>query len=334
MSEAAELDTFINEVEEFKTLFLQSDRRAIKNGNIVTDNDAKQLKEKFNELYLLLNTIINGSNNITEAEKRNLGNIAKKEFLPYMLLTNIGERYYSKPRGYAGDYYTIEMIYQNAPMGVGRLGPLLDECFLNLSAAKAVRNRRQLFSREILRTAQETKSNAVNIMSLACGPSREVIDAFSQLNDKSKLKVTLLDIDEEALAFCKEKVEIEEINDYVALFQENPIHLAIGKRKLTVEKQHFIYTIGLIDYFKDDLVVKLLNYIYELLDKNGRIIVGNFHPANPTKAFMDYVLDWPLIHRTEKDMNKLFEISKFSRPCTNIYFEEENINLFAECIKQ
>ena len=37
-----------------------------------------------------------------------------------------------------------------------------------------------------------------------------------------------------------------------------------------------------------------------------------------------------LIHRDEADMNRLFETSKFGRPCTNIRFEQQGVNLFAE----
>lgn len=44
---------------------------------------------------------------------------------------------------------------------------------------------------------------------------------------------------------------------------------------------------------------------------------------------MDHLLDWKLIHRTEDDMNRLFEASKFGRPCDEIRFEAERINLFA-----
>jgi extracellular factor (EF) 3-hydroxypalmitic acid methyl ester biosynthesis protein len=63
------------------------------------------------------------------------------------------------------------------------------------------------------------------------------------------------------------------------------------------------------------------------------VILGNFHPRNPDKALMDYVLDWKLIHRTEADMDRLFSNSSFNRPCTNVRFEDQGINLFAECIK-
>jgi len=49
---------------------------------------------------------------------------------------------------------------------------------------------------------------------------------------------------------------------------------------------------------------------------------------------MDSVLEWNLIHRTEADMNSLFLASPFKRPCTRVRFEEQGIDLFAECIKE
>ena len=66
----------------------------------------------------------------------------------------------------------------------------------------------------------------------------------------------------------------------------------------------------------------------------GKILLGNMHPANPAKEFMDSVLEWELIHRSEEDMNRLFQQSPFRRPCTRLVFEEVGIDLFAECVKQ
>jgi hypothetical protein len=36
----------------------------------------------------------------------------------------------------------------------------------------------------------------------------------------------------------------------------------------------------------------------------------------------------------KKTMNRLFQASAFARPCTRILYEEQQINLFAECVKQ
>jgi len=48
---------------------------------------------------------------------------------------------------------------------------------------------------------------------------------------------------------------------------------------------------------------------------------------------VDYLLEWRLIHRSEQDMDRLFQSSKFARGTTKIRFEEQGVNLFAECIK-
>lgn len=70
-----------------------------------------------------------------------------------------------------------------------------------------------------------------------------------------------------------------------------------------------------------------------MLAPGGRAIFGSFHSRNRCKAFLDHVLEWRLIHRTEEDMNRLFAASAFGRPCSRILFEEQRINLFAECVK-
>jgi extracellular factor (EF) 3-hydroxypalmitic acid methyl ester biosynthesis protein len=76
-----------------------------------------------------------------------------------------------------------------------------------------------------------------------------------------------------------------------------------------------------------------LNWIHGRLRPGGTVILGNFHPNNYCKEMMDYVLEWRLIHRSEEDMNRLFTGSAFGRSCTRIQFENEGINLFAECLK-
>jgi len=88
-----------------------------------------------------------------------------------------------------------------------------------------------------------------------------------------------------------------------------------------------------IDYLSDELAIALMNWTFDKLRPGGRVILGNFHPRNPTRGFMDQVLDWHLTHRDEAEMNRLFASSKFARPCSRIFFEEEGIDLFAEARK-
>ena len=92
-----------------------------------------------------------------------------------------------------------------------------------------------------------------------------------------------------------------------------------------------IYSIGLIDYFPDNLVIKLLNWIRPLLRPGGRVVVGNFDPRNPDRAFLDHLLEWPLIYRNPDDIRRLFASSDFRDRPVDIRYEGRGINLFATC---
>jgi SAM-dependent methyltransferase len=158
-----------------------------------------------------------------------------------------------------------------------------------------------------------------------------VFDAFDALDAPSVLHATLVDLDPEALAFVAERRDQRRLSGQMSLVQQNLIPLVSGRSTFQMPQQDLIYSIGLIDYLRDALVVRLLNFAHAHLAPGGRVIVGNFHPRNPSKAFMDHVLDWKLIHRTENEMNALFSASSFGRPCTRIQFEDQGVNLFAEC---
>ena len=160
-----------NELNSFKKLILEADKRAIKNQSIVEEKDVKSIKSKFERLYLLFDDLIRSEQEMSPEIEQKFGNIFQREMLPYILLTEAGERFYSKPRGYAGDYYTMETIYQNNPRGSGRLGCVLDSCFLDLPAAQAARNRRGVFVKEIKKVLEKTNNGQVNIMSIASGPA-------------------------------------------------------------------------------------------------------------------------------------------------------------------
>lgn len=255
----------------------------------------------------------------------------RRELLPYLLLSRWGERAYHKPRGYAGDYLTIQWVYENNPQGIGRVGPVFDRFLMNMPASIAVRNRRAVLSREIRRVMGE-KDGPVGIASLACGPAAEIFDLFDAMETPNHLRVTLVDADFHALAYVADQRDRRGLQKQIALNGTNLIHAATGRTVLGIPPQDLIYSIGLIDYFGDALVIKLLNLIHSLLKPGGKVILGNFHPRNPTRPIMDSLLDWPLIYRTEADLTRLFAASSFKATPAYLY-EEQQINLFGSCIK-
>ena len=319
--------------DQFKALLVQYEKAG---GKPVAEVSALEddVVRNFHLLSGEINEVLGLGSTFGDVMKQAVGAAIQRDVLPYMLFGQFPERAYSKPRGYAGDYLTIEIIYKNTPTGHGRLGRLLDRCWLEEPAAHAVRNRRPLMADQIRKTLASVKNRPVHITSMACGPAREVLDIYDSIADPATLKSTLIDMDFQALAFVSQEVEKRSLQRQVRLVSDNLVYLALGRSRLDVPPQDLVYTIGLIDYFNDDLVVKLLNYAYDLLQPGGRVILGNFHPSNPSKAIMDWVLEWRLIHRTEADMHRLFVASKFQRPASAIHFEPVGINLFAEGIKE
>jgi SAM-dependent methyltransferase len=262
-----------------------------------------------------------------------LGVRVQAALLPAMLASENGERWYTKPRGYAGDFLTINKIYDDTPRGKGAIGALLDRCFLNLPAARAVQNRRGLMQRELRATISACHGRPARITSLAAGPARELFDTYAMLDDSRALESTLVDFDAGALAYCEQERTWSGLDDRIAVVEANLIRVAVGKQPLALPAQDLVYSIGLIDYFADELVVKLLDFIHGVLRPGGRVVLGNFHPCNPTKAIMDHVLEWRLIHRDEEAMQALVRASAFGTRCSRIFYEAQGINLFAEAVK-
>jgi len=317
-------------VSHFKEHLLAADKLALELKGRIPKERSDVIQKEFHELLVNFNSLMEVEPTVPMSTKAAFAALMQREMLPYISLAASAERFYSKPRGYAGDYKAIEMMYDNVPSGVGRIGPLLDSCFLAEPACQAARNRRILLKTEILRSCRNTPGVA-RVTSLACGPARELFDAIENV-DLASFVFTAIDIDQEALALLdSRRKDHPKLN--MRIEHGNLIYLVMGREKLALPPQQLVYSIGLIDYFNDEFVIRLMNWIFDRLEVGGRVILGNFHPRNPDKAFMDHVLDWPLIHRNESKMDELYLKSKFGRTCTRILFEEQGINLFAECVK-
>ena len=314
----------LQQIVEFKALVAAADKRAGEGGGRIADEDVQRVREAFDAIELAIGPSTESSAGMADA--------LQAELLPFIQLSQLGNRYWAKPRGYAGDYQTIEMIYRNAPSGEGRVGRLIDSCMLNLAAAKAIRNRRHLLAGEVL-AAFGAAAKEFHVTSLGCGPAREVLDVFERADDRGRLHVSCVDFDKEALAYVDQRCRDQGLGDRVTTRHANLIYLATGRQELDFGPQDLIYSAGFLDGLSDEAALTLVDWIYDKLRPGGRVLLGNLHPRNPSRGLMDHVLDWRLAHRDEGQMSALFQKSRFGQPCSRVVFEPGNIILFAECRK-
>ena len=325
------MGVLLSQIGTFKHAVGALEKALLKRKGELSDELRAETSRVFEELSSELSALLGPQSGLKESTRAELSQRAHIELLPWILLTDVTARMYTKPRGYAGDYLTIQKIYEDRAGGVGHLGPAIDRAFLDQPPAQAVRNRRTLMAKQIEQAY--TPDRPVHVTSFACGPAREVFDAFETLGQPSNLTMSLVDVDDQALEFLTEALKDHPRASAMRLFRSNLVYLALGRQKLELPPQDLIYSIGLIDYFGDRFVVKLLDYIHAHLRPGGRVVLGNFHPRNPSRIWMDTVLQWKLIHRDEADMNRLFRASRFGQDCVEILYEDTRVNLFAVGIK-
>jgi extracellular factor (EF) 3-hydroxypalmitic acid methyl ester biosynthesis protein len=314
-------------VEDFKSEMLAVDKQLI--AGAASETEAQQ------RVSQACTSVIDDFRLHIECDQAQVEELAAymfRETSPYFHLSRTLDRCYAKPRGYAGDYLTLEMMYNDEAGGDRRLGSYVDRWALDTPAARAVKNRRRLLADIITAVAAENQNHRVQVTSVASGPARELFDALRSHHTR-ELRATCVDIDPDALAYTREIANRTGVADRLCFVQANAVKVALGRASMQLPDQHLVYTVGLIDYLPDGLVVALLDWIHDRLRPGGTAIVGNFDVVNPSKALMDHVLEWKLIHRSAQHLVALFAQSKFGEAPVDVRAESTGVNLFASATR-
>ena len=252
------------------------------------------------------------------AQPKNLINTVQKEYAqifknPKTLFGHAS----IQPYGYAGDFEIIDKVYE------GYISPnpvyqKWDRYFQATAASQAVRNRKSYFKKVVLQLVRQRKGK-FKILNLASGSCRDLLELF-QILPVVHIKVDCVEYDKNAIKYAKNL--LGKHNSKISFSQKNIL------RYQPDQSYDLIWSAGLFDYFNDTTFVKLLNRFLPHLTPKGEMIIGNFHPYNPTKSAMEF-MNWPLYYRTEA---QLFNLALKSNPKLkeNIKIEWEplGINLF------
>lgn len=230
---------------------------------------------------------------------------------------------YRKPNGYAGDKDLMRIIYANEDQGASAYAVIKNRVYQELPAAEAVRRRIQSIERQI-----DELPNGSQILSLACGPAREV--ARSVAKNPGRHRFDLIDHDPSTIAFTSNTISDSEVRHVVG----NAFEIMRGKKTFLsyarigteqVEEQFslvdktydFIYSAGLYDYIGDSPANQgrrartLTRQLFALLKPGGRLLIGNFlsqSDSNPHlmhhRLMMELYSEWNLIYRTRAEIHE------------------------------
>jgi len=273
---------------------------------------------------------------LTDENQRTLAKeVFRRELHDFFKSGSFINRAWQKPRGYAGDYVMMNQIYENTFEGQTLFAKLIHKWGVNETSSLSVRYRKDYLIDKIKHAKSIT--GPVIVGSVACGPAREICDFLEQIQPEKSSNYTfvLMDQDKEALLSAKRRLNnikfkrgvISEII-LLPISVKSILEGSAVANELKGIKFNLLYTAGLYDYLTQPVAKFLTKELYSWVDIKGELIVGNFHPDNPTHTISEYAADWSLIHRNEDDMYDLVDGLKYSSK--KVQVDEVGIDLFLE----
>jgi SAM-dependent methyltransferase len=275
---------------------------------------------------------------LTEEERERALEHHRAAVQPLFLQSPFVRRAVDKPLGYPGDYVTVEMLFDSEDRGVSPLARLLTHYSINCGPGRAHRARMPWLLGQLNRH-QQALGRPLRVLSFACGPEHTLRE-FTALGGTGDF--TLCDFDPAPLDFNRRQFEklarlprngvpppqvnIVQLSTYQLLrHREAPDKLRNPNGPLDV-----IIAAGILDYLKDNVIMRFLETMSSLLAPGGLLLLTNLHQENPWRSFMEYVCDWYVIHRTQAQFQTLCESAppRCLKTVENVLDEPSGTNIF------
>jgi SAM-dependent methyltransferase len=233
------------------------------------------------------------------------------------------------PRGYPGDFETVEYLCSGRSRVEGDVIADVSEQFaLSRSIAQQHRNKVQHQAARIARTLAEHPGTA-RIFSIACGSCPDLRLLEGRLHLIAEL--WLNDGDPAALEFSARALSSIR---YRSHYRPGNV-LKITRRAVqNNQKFHLVMAGGLFDYLPDKQASYLIEQAWNLLAPGGVFYFTNIARGNPYRTLIEYFGDWFLIERSEEDVMNICAAAGVYADDINITRDETGLALLIEVRKR
>jgi extracellular factor (EF) 3-hydroxypalmitic acid methyl ester biosynthesis protein len=233
------------------------------------------------------------------------------------------------PRGYPGDFETVEYICRGenrAPDDA--IARLCEEYSLGLPIAEQHRNKvRHQASRIAAAAAAYPRAR---ILILACGSVPDVASILPQLATFEG-EIHLNDADAGALELAQRK--LEPIAERCHFVHGNA--LKVARRFAQTEKFDLVVAGGLFDYLPDRHITYLVDSVFRLLLRDeGRLFFTNITRPNPWRSLIESMGDWFLIERSAADIRGLCDQAGVPSDAVSIERDETGLAMLVDVVRR
>ena len=235
-----------------------------------------------------------------------------------------------KPHGYAGDHEMLARICEESCCE-HPLGRIFDRYFLQQAAPAAVRARTRHTAATLATHFLGHPGGPYRVASVGAGPALDVCLALDALSaaDRDAIEIRLLDLDPHALEAARQRLAPRLNGASLVCIRTNLYRLARNDRGANdLASPHFLVCAGLFDYLEDEAAAELLRFFWRQLAGGGLMLVGNFAPHNPSRAYMEWIGNWYLHYRNAEAMERLGESAGIPRRQFRVGCESTGVDLF------
>ena len=198
-----------------------------------------------------------------------------------------------------------------------------DKIFYNSKASEATRARFKHYVETMKQLGEEyaeSNNGRVNILSLASGPGRDVMEVAESLKRRG--------IDVYATCVDKDKGAME-IGSIIAMKKGLK---GITFKRCKIGKAHhyengnfydIVITQGIMDYLNDERGVDLLKNARNVSKEGGTVITSNMDVHRWMRFFMEVFGGWKLKYRNGKELEKIMINAGYEKDKVNVYLLPE-----------
>lgn len=200
--------------------------------------------------------------------------------------------------------------------------------WFNLDNSRAVRNRLKIVRHEISQivTSLDEESENINILSIASGSARSIVEAIRGLDipeHHGKINLFFLDKSPKALAYSKKLVS-DLLPKYKASWIEDTAS-SFPKHLSAETMPHIVEMVGLLDYFTPEKTGNLLKIIYDNMQDGGYLVTANIID-NHEREFLTKVIGWEMIYKNPEQLAKIATEAGFNMDKMRIVHEPLGIH--------
>lgn len=260
---------------------------------------------------------------------------AQRQLHPLIMCSPFMHRTFTKPLGYAGDFEMVNMILRDPVEGASTYARVLNMAILGEDPAEAHRNRIDVlvdYLERLLRSRADA-GRPLRVLNIACGPAAEIQRLLERNPETPNLHLELLDFNEDTLRWTSDgiarRLAGQRVKAEVSYIHKS-IHTLLKEASRRDAPQQpvydLVYCAGLFDYLSDKVCERLLALFAAWTRPGGQVVATNVEAGNPIRNFMEHLLDWHLIYRSQAEFSRLAPPGMPQR----VFADTTGVNIFLE----